>query len=231
MTKHILITGASSGIGQQLAIKLAKQGAKLSLCGQQENKLNNTLAQLDKRSKVHAASFCLSDEQAISQFVCQAIEQQGPVDTLINCAGLNSSRAPASAPDWEELQRMLAINYFAPLRLINAVLPKMQDKGSGTILNVLSTTCLFSNPGIAQYSASKAALDMHIKVLRKELNGSGIKVLSLYPGGVNTDFRLADRKEYLQASDVADAALSMLLTSSNSHIHELVVRPEVELNF
>jgi len=231
MTKHILITGASSGIGQQMAIKLSSLGHNLSLCGRQQDKLNNTLEQLEKKIKVYSESFCLSEQEKLAKFIIHAQDQLGDVDILINCAGLNSSRAPAGDPDWDQLQHMLAINYLAPLRLISAVLPNMREKSSGTILNILSTTCLFANSGTSQYSASKAALDMHTKVLRKELHGSGVKVLSLYPGGVNTDFRAADKQEYLQAGDVAEAALSMLFTANNSHIHELVIRPEIELNF
>ncbi|WP_019028962.1 SDR family NAD(P)-dependent oxidoreductase [Colwellia piezophila] len=231
MTKHILITGASSGIGKQLAIKLSQQGYTLSLCGRQQKKLNNTLEQLDDRVKIYSETFCLSELDSLTKFVKHAQKKLGPIDILVNCAGLNSSRAPASDPDWKQLQHMLDINYFAPLRLIHAVLPSMRERSRGIILNVLSTTCLFANPNTAQYSASKAALDMHTKVLRKELNGSGIKVLSLYPGGVNTDFRAADRQEYLQAEDVAEAALSMLFTSDNSHIHELIIRPEIEMNY
>ncbi len=226
-----MLTGASSGIGQQLAIDLSQQGYKLSLCGRQQSKLNNTLEQLNSNVKIYSESFCLSESAKLMEFDTHAQQQLGEVDILINCAGLNSSRAPAAEPDWQQLQHMLDINYFAPLRLINAVLPSMRERSSGIILNVLSTTCLFANPNTSQYSASKAALDMHTKVLRKELHGSGIKVLSLYPGGVNTDFREADKQEYLQAEDVAEAALSMIFTTKNVHIHELVVRPEIEINF
>jgi len=231
MTKHILITGASSGIGKQLAIKLSQQGYSLSLCGRQQNKLNNTLGQLDDRVKIYSENFCLSEQDSLTKFVMHAQQKLGPIDILINCAGLNSSRATAGEPDWQQLQHMLDINYLAPLRLINAVLPNMREQSNGTILNVLSTTCLFANPNISQYSASKSALDMHTKILRKELHGSGIKILSLYPGGVNTDFREDERQEYLTAEEVADAALLMIFTTKNSHIHELVVRPEIEINF
>jgi len=231
MTKHILITGASSGIGQQMVIKLSRLGHNLSLCGRRQNKLNNTIEQLGNSIKTYSESFCLSEQDKLTKFITQAQKKLGKVDILINCAGLNSSRALASEPDWHQLQHMLDINYLAPLRLINAVLPNMREESSGTILNILSTTCLFANQGTSQYSASKAALDMHTKVLRKELNGSGIKVLSLYPGGVNTDFRAADKQEYLQAEDVAEAAISMLFTTSNCHVHELIVRPEIETNF
>jgi short-subunit dehydrogenase len=126
---------------------------------------------------------------------------------------------------------MMKINFFAPLRFIELVLPNMLSNRKGVVLNVLSTTCLYSNSGTSQYSASKSALDSYSKVLRKELHGLGIKVLSLYPGGINTDFREQNRAEYLSAEDVADAILNMLFTKSNVHIHEMVIRPESENNF
>lgn len=226
-----MITGASSGVGRSLAIKLSERGYRLSLCGRQADKLQQTLQFLAPHTKVYSQHFCLSNFDQIASFYHSAINALSQVDVLINCAGLNSSRAPAGLPDWRALQQMLDINYLAPLKFIELSLPGMREAKQGVVLNVLSTTCLFANPGTAQYSASKAALDNHTKILRKELHQTGVKVLSLYPGGVNTDFRQADKPEYLSPEEVADAAISMLTMPSTSHIHELVIRPEMESNF
>lgn len=231
MSKHILITGASSGVGQALAVKLSELGFSLSLCGRSEKKLSATLSMLAVQSKVYSQAFCLSQKEQISDFVSQSKKTFGDIDILINCAGLNSSRAPADKPDWKSLEWMMAINYFAPVHLIELLLPRMLKKKAGVVLNVLSTTCLFSNVGTAQYSASKSALDVHTKILRKELHASGVKVLSLYPGGINTDFREKNKAGYLEPNDVAEAILSMLFTSNQAHVHELVIRPELENNF
>jgi short-subunit dehydrogenase len=235
MSKHILITGASSGVGRALAIKLSSQDSSLnfnlSLCGRNSTKLAQTLDDISNQSRIFSESFCLSNKDKINDFVLAAESKFGDVDILINCAGLNSSRTPASEPDWQQLEWMMKVNFFAPLRFVELVLPKMLTNKKGVLLNVLSTTCLFSNPGTAQYSASKSALDTYSKVLRKELHGTGVKVLSLYPGGIDTDFRDQTRPEYLSSIDVADGIYNMIFTHSNVQIHEMVIRPENESNF
>jgi len=231
MHKHIVITGASSGVGRALAIKLSTLGYQLSLCGLKKDKLAQTLAELAVDSAFYAQSFCLSDQGAIANFIANATDKFGDVDVLVNCAGLNSSRASAATPDWQALNWMLTINFFAPLRFIEVLMPSMLQAKKGTILNVLSTTCLYANKNIAAYSASKSAFDSYTKVLRKELHNTGIKVLSLYPGGINSDFRANENHQYLTASEVADAILAMLSSQHNTHIHELVIRPEIENNF
>jgi short-subunit dehydrogenase len=228
---HILLTGASSGIGRALAVALAQQGHRLSLCGRDPAKLAQTLALLPADCSVFSQSFSVTDTAAIRQFCQQATGQFGQVEVLINCAGANSSRSAATQPDWPALEQMMQLNFYAPLHFIQQLVPAMKEQGKGIVLNLLSTVCLFSNPGISAYSASKAALDSYSKVLRKELNGTGVKVLSVYPGGVDTEFRAASRPDYLSAEEVADAIVLMLSASAKAHIHELVIRPAVETNF
>lgn len=228
---HILMTGASSGVGRTLAIKLATKKLKLSLCGRSSSKMNETLSDISSKDNIYAESFCLSDDNKIKNFILAAQNKLGDIDVLINCAGVNSSRALASSPNYQQLDWMMKINFYAPLQFIELTLPNMLKNKNGIILNVLSTTCLFSNPGTAQYSASKAALDSYTKVLRKELLTTGVKVLSVYPGGIDTDFRCKSRPEYLSPIDVADGIENMIITRSNVHVHELVLRPEIESNF
>lgn len=228
---HVLLTGASSGIGRELAILLDQDGHQLSLCGRNADKLNTTKSLLPNSDAHLFEAFCMSDFAAIEGFAKRAVDCFGEVDVLINCAGLNSGRAPGHLLELREFEWMLTINCHAPIALMQAIVPAMQANGKGTIVNVLSTTCLFSNPGIAGYSASKAALDSYTKIMRKELRPDGIKVLSVYPGGVDTNFREAERPEYLQAKEVALAIQNMLSTGANTHIHELVIRPTCEENF
>lgn len=247
MKPHVLLTGASSGIGRALAKKLALAGYRLSLQGRQADKLATTIRQIQQlndaalagaeseqqdssASIVHASAFCLSEPQAISDFVATA-QAKASIDILINCAGANLSRASTSAPDIAALNAMMQLNFFAPVALCAAVLPAMQTRGQGTILNLLSTCCLFANANNSGYTASKLALDGYSKVMRKELQGSGVRVLSLYPGGVNTEFRTTTRPDYLSADEVATAALAMLTTPSHVQWHELVLRPAVETNY
>ncbi|PKI16650.1 SDR family NAD(P)-dependent oxidoreductase [Colwellia sp. 12G3] len=233
--KHILINGASSGIGAVLAKLLAAQGHKLSLCGRSATKLSSVInslptSSLPSGSLVHSESFCVSDHSRIAQF-CQQASEKLNVDVIINCVGINQSRESAVGVAKDTLDWHMQINCYAPIEFINQLAPSMQSHKAGVILNVLSTVCLFSNPGIAVYSATKAALDSFTKVMRKELRSDNIKVLSIYPGGVDTDFREAQRPNYLSAEDVADAIATMLSTSDKAHIHELVIRPAIEDNY
>lgn len=234
MTEHLLLTGASGGIGRALALQLAKAGYRLSLQGRDAAKLADTCAQVltvaPAAQLVHQAAFDLTDAAALIVF-CQQAEAACPVDGLVNCAGANLSRAPANQPDWPALEQMLALNFRVPLLLQQCLLPGMLARRHGTILQVLSTCVSFANPGVAAYSASKSALESYSKVLRRELQESGVRVLHLIPGGVDTAFRAAARPEYLTPDDVAAAALAMLQAPAGAHWHELVLRPQVERNW
>jgi len=228
--KHIMINGASSGIGAALSQLVAEQGHKLSLCGRSETKLAKVLTSIPSESLIHAEHFCVSEQSRITNF-CQKAQVKLNVDVLINCVGINQSREDAVGVAEETLDWHMKINCYAPLAFINQLAPNMQSRKSGVILNVLSTVCLFSNPGIAVYSASKAALDSYTKVMRKELRTDNVKVLSIYPGGVDTDFREAERPNYLSALDIAHAIENMISTNGKANIHELVIRPTSEENY
>lgn len=234
MAEHLVLTGASGGIGRALAVTLATHGYRLSLQGRDAAKLADTCAAVravaPPQQLVGATAFDLTDSPALLQF-CQQAEALCPVDGLVNCAGANLSRTPAATPDWPALEQMLALNFRVPLLLQEALLPGMLARSHGTILQVLSTCVSYANPGVAAYSASKSALESYSKVLRRELQDSGVRVLHLIPGGVDTAFRPQPRPAYLAAQDVAAAALAMLQAPAHAHWHELVVRPHVELNY
>lgn len=232
---HILITGASSGIGMQTMLLLANAPHKLSVCGRTEGKLDEAISHLpiafNQPVHLFARVFDINDTAAMSTFCDDAVSKHGDVDVVINCAGANTSRGPGHELQIDDLKSMLELNFYAPIKLMQAIIPAMIARKSGTIVNVLSTTCLFANKHIAGYSASKAALDSYTKVMRKELKEKGIRMLSIYPGGVDTDFRNADRPEYLAPRDVAESIVNMIQQSPNAHVHELVIRPACEENF
>lgn len=232
---HILLTGASSGIGRELAQRLAKDEHAISLCGRSEEKLQTTLNLLPKNTSTFSQAFCISQPNHRNHFFTEAVNHFGPVNILINCAGLNNTRAQGHELTQTDLEWMMAVNFYAPVDMMKLCTPAMIEQKTGTIINILSTTCLFSNTHIAGYTASKAALDAYSKVMRKELRPHNINMLSVYPGGVDTDFRTADRPQYLSAASVAQAIHSLLNSqldsSANTHIHELVLRPTCEENF
>ncbi len=228
-----LITGATSGIGRCLAIQLAAQGAWLALCGRSDENLKVVVAELESAGRPPALprAFCLSSEEAILQFVGDTQAQLGPIDVLVNCAGANTSRAPVGELETVDLDWMMTVNFRAAFLFMRETLGQMQPRGKGHIVNVVSTVALFGNPGLGGYTASKWALEGLTKVVRKEAKASGIKVTSVHPGGTDTDFRPADRPEYMSPESVAEAIASILALPDDAVVHDLVLRPPVEDNF
>lgn len=156
----------------------------------------------------------------------------GRIDVLINCAGANFARAPVSNLDTGDLRNMLEVNLIAPFFLMQSVFNEsMRERQTGTILNVLSTVCLYSNPNIGAYTAAKSGFDALVNVFRKETRNYGVKVCSIYPGGVDTDFRSNATPDYLTAQSVAESIIFMLSQEGNSALDSLTIRPMIENNF
>lgn len=137
------------------------------------------------RADVRVLPCDLSDLDAVSTLVARAEGDAGPVDTLINNAGLEHvARTPSMSV--EDGERVLRVNLLAPLRLMHAVMPAMVARRAGTIVNVTSVAGLISIPYTTHYSTSKAALSMASEHLRLELAPAGVNVLTVYPGPIVT---------------------------------------------
>lgn len=231
--KKVLLTGATAGIGRALALKLAEAEYTLALCGRSKEKMESLKSDLGRTaSRSFLRRFEMTDFDALDAFCRDSIETIGLPDIVINNAGANNSRAGVHELASEDLEFMLKLNCVAPARILNHILPAMYERGSGMIVNILSTTCKFSNPGISGYTASKTAFDGYTGVLRKEAAEYGVKVLSIYPGGVDTDFREASRPLYLSPEAAAEAIFSAIrMSGNNGTVHELVIRPDSEKNF
>lgn len=229
----VLLTGATSGIGRQLAPLLAREGARLALCGRSAEKMARLIDELDTSSgsTFFGRTFCLSSEAEIVRFVADAERERGPIEILINCAGINSARGEVAEMNTADLDWMLTINLRAPMIFMRECFKHMRERRRGHIVNVLSTVCLFSNEGIGAYTASKAGLDALTKVFRKEARSAGVKVTSIYPGGVNTAFRAQSREDYLSPESVAEAIVAVLKLNDDTAVHEFIFRPMVESNF
>jgi short-subunit dehydrogenase len=182
---HILLTGASSGIGEGLARALAGPGRNLTLVARREDELKRVAASIGDRGKVQVMPCDLSRLEDLEGLVQRAEAAFGPVDTLVNNAGIEKVARTADVTI-EEGERLLRVNVLAPLRLIHAVLPAMTARRAGTIVNVTSVAGLVPLPYAVHYSASKAALSSASEHLRLELAPHNINVLTVYPGPIIT---------------------------------------------
>lgn len=227
----VILTGATSGIGKELAKMLATTNAKLVLHGRSLEKLDQLLEEIPSKDNIEIACFDLTEIDKIKGFISGVQSKYSKVTHLINCAGLNSARGTVDEISLSDLDYMMDVNFRAPFCLMQEAYKQMKKDNKGLIINVLSTVCLFANEGIGAYTASKSALDAMTKVLRKEARNHNVKVTSVYPGGVNTAFRAADRPEYLSAESVALSIFNLMLMPDDLITHELVIRPMVEENF
>ncbi len=189
---HVVITGASSGIGEALAREYAGRGAKLTLVARRKERLE-AVAKAAKESLVIAAD--LSDVDRATEWLPRAEEALGPVDVLVNNAGVQII-GPTDTEDVARGEELLRLNVFTPMRLTRAVLPGMLARRSGTIIDVASVAALGPMPGMYYYNAAKGGLANASEGLRGELRGTGVHVLTVYPGPVDTDMAQAGYTKY-----------------------------------
>lgn len=184
-----VITGASSGIGKQLAIILAqKYKARLVLSARSESALSET-ADLVRQAGGEAIIVAgdLANSEFAAEIVKQCVHKFGTVDLLINNAGLTKSGSllALTPDDW---QKVFAVNFFAPLQAIYEALPHMDKAGGGKIVNISSVAGKVAFPGSVCYAASKFALTGMSEGMAAELAGKNIQLITVCPGWVRTEF-------------------------------------------
>lgn len=230
--KTILLSGATSGLGRALALRLGSEGCRLALCGRDSGKLAKLVAELALPSeRVLAKAFDLTDHAAAAGFAQEALRALGRVDVLINNAGANLGKAAVGEVDLRTFAAMLDLNCTAQLALTQPVWRAMAAAGGGRVVNIVSSAALHSSAGIAGYTASKGAFHTLTGVMRREGRPLGIHVTGVYPGGIDTPFRAQARPDYLRAETVAEAVVTCLRLPGDAAVHELVLRPPVEDNF
>lgn len=229
--KVILITGATAGIGRALALQAAEKGARLALCGRTDQKMQTLCAELSEYPDVFTQLFDITDEQCTIGFIKSVIERFGQIDILINNAGANTAKGNVTDIKTSDYEYMIKLNQVAPFVVMREVFKDMQTRKMGNIVNILSSVCKFSNPSMGAYTGSKDGFDGMTKVFRKEAAQHNVVVTAVYPGGVDTDFRVIERKDYLTADTVAKSIISLLELDSEAAVHELVLRPHIEKNY
>jgi short-subunit dehydrogenase len=183
-----LITGASSGIGAEMARQLAPHARALVLVARRADRLEALKAELERSGmeiQCHAAD--LGDAAQVERLLA-ALEASGTkIDFLINNAGLGDHGLFEDS-EWKRVQAMLDVNIKALTRLTHALLPGIIRSGRGAILNVSSIVSYLPMPTMAVYAASKAYVNSFTEALRGELRGTGVLVSALCPGPVDTEF-------------------------------------------
>ena len=185
---RIILTGASMGIGEAAAEALAAPGTKLALVARSRGKLEKVAAEVKKRGgQAIIIQADLSKPEDAARVVPEALEALGGVDVLINNAGVGNAGTLA-AMKMEIMRHVMEVNLFSVVRLMQDVIPAMREQGGGHIINISSVVSKISLPTAGGYSASKFALNGISDAARVELAGENIKVTTLCPGVVRSNF-------------------------------------------
>lgn len=238
--KVAIITGASSGIGEATAHRLAESGARVVLAARRVERLDALAADIEHRQGTAlVAPTDVTDERSVQQLARTALDAFGRIDILINNAGI-MPLSPISKLKVEEWDRMIDVNIKGVLYCIAATLPTMLKQGSGHIINLSSLAGRRSFPSGTVYSATKFAVRAISQGLRLELSPSeGIRVTDIEPGVVATelthhitDKETADRfqemwaeKTPLESIDIAETILFVLSRPDHVNVNEILVRP------
>lgn len=180
---HVLITGASQGIGAALTREAARRGALVTLVARSPGPLD----QLATEVGGHALPTDLKDRAAVSTLVARAELQAGrPVDVLVNNAGFDAARGMLEVSE-DDVADIVAVNLHAPMQLARQALPGMVERGHGHVVNVSSGFSTVNAPGLTPYCATKAGLSHFTGGLSIELQGTGVGTTLVEPGPVKTE--------------------------------------------
>ncbi len=186
--KTVLITGASSGIGREAAVRFAKHGASLVLVARRANLLEQLAEDLEKLNATTLVCRCdVSKRGEVQDMVSTALERFGSVDILVNNAGF-AVYGSVSDLSIGDIESQMETNYLGMIYCIKNLLPSMIQNGSGHIVNVASVAASFGLPGIAPYCATKHAMLGFSEGLKHELQDTGVGVTVVSPIMVRTSF-------------------------------------------
>lgn len=218
--KRVLITGGSSGIGLATAHALAAQGARLVVTGRRRNAVDAAVASLRAAgADASGVAADVSTEEGRTATLLGATRALGGLDILINNAGaVRAGRLTDIRED--EIRTMIEVDLVAPILLTRAALPALREGDGGLVVNVTSAIALIAMPFYATYAAVKAGLSSFGESLRRELNGEGVRVLTVYPSDTDTPMMATSRAgadvgfSLEPAENVADAIVAGIATGA-----------------
>jgi short-subunit dehydrogenase len=208
--RTVMITGASSGIGEAAAREIGRAGGIVLLVARTREKLEAVADEVhDTGGQAYVHPCDLTDPDDVDRMAKQVLEQHGHVDVLINNAGKSIRRSVNRSYDrFHDYQRTMQLNYFAPVKLILDLLPIMRDRKSGHIINISTIGLQVNTPRFAAYLASKAALDAFSRSISPEVIGDGVHVTTVYMPLVRTPMiaptKIYDRLPTLSPEEAAE---------------------------
>jgi NAD(P)-dependent dehydrogenase (short-subunit alcohol dehydrogenase family) len=232
--KTALVTGGGTGIGLAIATALAREGCRVAIAGRRESALTQAAKAYKGQPPLATHAVDVGDLASVERLFAWGRSELGPLDILVNSAGINvvhRSMAELSPADWDA---MLRINASGAYYCARAALPAMRERRDGLIVNISSIAgkrgSLLGGVG---YTASKFAMTGLGSTLALEEGANGIRVTNVYPGEVDTPIlehrptpvSQEHRDRILQPEDVAEAVLMVACLPPRAHVSELIIKP------
>lgn len=225
-----VVTGASRGIGKAIALKMAHNGYNVIIYGRDKSRLQMVCDEL-KNAGSDSVYFSgdAADEQFVKTSVDQVVKMYGQIDHLINNAGIGIFKKFVDS-ELGDFKKQVDVNLFGVYNFTKAVINKMIERRSGSVINIASLAGKNSFVGGTMYSATKHALLGFSRSLMLEVREYNVRVAAICPGSVDTEFSTNGRltphkKNILHADDVADAVFSVIRMPVRALISEIDLRP------
>lgn len=234
--RTVFITGATSGIGRACVEAFGKAGSRVAAVGRRQERLNELAGSLD--GEVHTLALDVRDRDGVVSAIAGLPAEWREIDLLINNAGLGVGREPLQDAQLNSWLQMVETNVIGLLQVTAQILPGMVARGSGHVVNIGSIANRETIRGSSVYSATKAAVDRITKGMRMDVLGTGVRVSTVDPGMVQTEFNTvryrgdeeAAAAHYaavrpLQPEDVANAVTWVATRPAHVQIAEVLILP------
>jgi NAD(P)-dependent dehydrogenase (short-subunit alcohol dehydrogenase family) len=188
LDKVLVVTGGGKGIGREVALELLRRGARVAAVDVSESGLAQTTAlagPMEGRLTTHVLD--ITDRSAVEALPALVTSDHGAVEGLVNVAGIIHRFVPIGELSVDEIERVVAVNFWGTVYMCKAFLPLLQARPEATLVNVSSMGALIPFPGQSAYGASKAAVKLFTEGLIAELRGSTVRTAVVFPGAVGTN--------------------------------------------
>jgi NAD(P)-dependent dehydrogenase (short-subunit alcohol dehydrogenase family) len=235
MSQTIVITGAGSGVGQAIALDLIKEGWRAALVGRRSEALQGTAKLAGSRDGQSLVCPCdLGDQKAVEQMAKRVLAEFKEVEVLVNAAGINFPRRALEVLSLEDYHEMIDTNLHGAYYCVQAFLPQMRARRSGTIVNIVSDAAKQANAKAGPaYCMAKFGLTGLSQSINAEERANGIRACAIFPGDIDTP--LLDKRpqpptpearaKMLQSEDVAACALLAIHLPPRAIVEEILIRP------
>ncbi len=235
MSRNAVVTGAGSGVGQAIAIALAKQGWQVAIVGRRQESLDETLTKAGDLGRQLVPVVCdISQREQVAAMGRQVLARFPEIDVLVNAAGTNVPKRSLEVLSDTDYHAMMDTNLNGAYFCVQAFLPQMRARKVGTIVNIVSDAARQASPKAGPaYSMSKFGMVGLTQAINAEERGNGVRACAILPGDIDTpllDKRPAPpaaeaRARMLQPEDIAESAMLAIQLPPRAIVEEILIRP------